>query len=292
MSTPLDFDVLYCADTEAMKADDFDASKYRGLTETTREVFGGEWLLPRDPDGIHTMMNFVMSRDAKISFAEPGFESSFEINMGLREDLFLMGLARARADAVMIGDSTLRVEPQYWGTAEHIFPAHKDLYQEQREADGCREVPLQMIITEYGELPTDCDVLNGAGEGDLEVLIVTGEYGEAAARESVKPGGKADVLVCGDRLVDFHRLYEILRNDYGIKSIACEGGPFVYGSMLRAGVVDEHLTCVSPLLVGHDAEHRRPSLVEGFAYMPRESPAATLGAVRRSGDFLFLNWRG
>jgi riboflavin biosynthesis pyrimidine reductase len=41
-----------------------------------------------------------------------------------------------------------------------------------------------------------------------------------------------------------------LRRDHGVRSLLCEGGPILFGSLLRAGLVDELFLTISPVLVG------------------------------------------
>jgi riboflavin biosynthesis pyrimidine reductase len=84
----------------------------------------------------------------------------------------------------------------------------------------------------------------------------------------------------------------VLAGRWGVRTIVCEGGPRLYGAMLREGlVVDEFLT-VSPLLLGDDGVGaHRPSLVEAVRFPPGGAPRSRLLSVRAGGDHLYLRSR-
>ncbi len=62
----------------------------------------GRWLLPASTGRPYTYVNFVTSRDGRVSFNEPGKRSGGPISGYSPHDRWLMGLLRARADAVLL----------------------------------------------------------------------------------------------------------------------------------------------------------------------------------------------
>jgi len=82
-----------------------------------------------------------------------------------------------------------------------------------------------------------------------------------------------------------------LRHDYGVRTLLCEGGPRVYGSLLGAGLVDDEFLTLSPGVIGSEPGKRRPGLVEGRAFTPQNAPRSALVSLRRAGDHLFLRSR-
>src|SRR4051812_6977819 len=80
------------------------------LPEAWHAVYG-HWYLPDKGDRAYTVVNFVTSRDGRISFREPGKSSGGPISRHYRHDLWMMGLLRARADAVLVGSSALKAAP-------------------------------------------------------------------------------------------------------------------------------------------------------------------------------------
>jgi riboflavin biosynthesis pyrimidine reductase len=103
---------------------------------------------------------------------------------------------------------------------------------------------------------------------------------------------QVEYLGLGEETVDLQALLGILHKRYGVRSLLCEGGPTLYGSLLAAGLVDEEFLTISPLIVGNNRrEVVRPGLIEGMAFTPIDAPRARLAAARRAGDYLFLRSR-
>ena len=93
------------------------------LPAAFRRIYGGDWPLPPPgPERPYTYVNFVVSRDGRVSFDEPGHRGGGEISLFSAHDRWLMALLRARCDAVLVGDATLRLEPEHLWTPEYAFP--------------------------------------------------------------------------------------------------------------------------------------------------------------------------
>ena len=87
-----------------------------------RQIYQGDWR-PLDVAGRpYTFVNFVTARDGRVSFAEPGHASGADISGFSAPDRWVMGLLRAGADAVMMGEGTLHAEPDQLWTSDFIFP--------------------------------------------------------------------------------------------------------------------------------------------------------------------------
>jgi riboflavin biosynthesis pyrimidine reductase len=238
----------------------------RGLPPALQRVYGGDWLVPEAAPYVYS--NFVVSRDGRVSFRVPGHLGGGPVAGFDRRDQWLMGLLRARADAVLIGDATLAAEPEHLWTAEGVFPDEAKAWRELREAEGRQEQPLVVVLSLDGELPPDAEIL---ARDDLEVLVATPDEGDDA--------------------VDLRTLAASL-GARGVRTLLCEGGPRVYGSLISSGLgFDEFLT-LSPLVLGESSDGPpRPSLVEGTAFAPGATPSSRLLSVRRGGDYLYLRSR-
>ena len=236
-------------------------------------------------------MNFVVSRDGRVSFSEPGHLGGGDVSLFNAHDQWLMGLLRSRCDAVLSGDNTLRLDPPLLLTPDYIFPADAAAFAALRAAEGRQAVPLHVLLSLEGDLPGEATVF---GRPEIPLLIATTTRGVATARAVL--GDRANVIVrdFGVESVDPVALLAALRQEYGVRSLLCEGGPRAYGSLLGAGQVDDEFLTLSPIVIGnHPAGtgRPRPSLVEGIAFAPGRAPTQRLLNMRRAGDHLFLRSR-
>jgi 5-amino-6-(5-phosphoribosylamino)uracil reductase len=121
----------------------------------------------------------VISHDGKVSFNIPGHEGGGDVSGFNRHDQWVMALARSRADAVVVGANTLRVEPEHEWTAEFIFPADADGFSKLRELEGRAATPLQVMVTKSGDIATDAAIFRA----NLKVLVATTESGAERVRK-------------------------------------------------------------------------------------------------------------
>lgn len=259
------------------------------LPEEVRAIYGGDWQVCEPRNRPYVFVNFVASRDGRVSFAEPGHLGGGEVSAFNPADAWLMGLLRAGADAVMVGDGTLRLEPKHVWISEYIFPVEAHGFAALREYLGLRPWPLQVFLSLEGAIPSSAAVLS---KPELEILVVTTERGEEPAQKALQHSeARAEVWVLGQETVDLPHLLYRLWVERRVSTLLCEGGPRVYGSLLGAGLVDEEFLTLSPLMVGAEPKRLRPSLVEGVAFTPQNAPRSELISLRKSGQHLFLRSR-
>src|SRR3954447_4704141 len=132
-----------------------------------------------------------------------------------RADYELFHALRARVDAVMVGAETIRVEG-YGPMAQ-----------------------LAVVVTRSVDLPVDRGLL--AAEGN-RVVVVT----PSPDRELPPCAADVHYLREGDLAVALRRL----REEHGVRSIDCEGGPALNATLLPAGLVDELHLVIAPKLAG------------------------------------------
>lgn len=271
---------------------DEDADPGLRLPAAFRQVYGGDWSVP-EPGAArpYTYMNFVVSRDGRVSFSEPGHLGGGDVSRFNAHDQWLMGLLRSRCDAVLSGDNTLRLDPPLLLTPDFIFPADAAAFAALRAAEGRQAIPLHVILSLEGDLPAEAAVF---GRPEIPLLIATTTRGVAPARAVLGDRAQATVRDFGPESVDPAALLATLRQEYGVRSLLCEGGPRTYGSLLGAGLVDDEFLTLSPIVIGNHpmgAGRHRPSLVEGIAFAPDRPPTQRLLTVHRAGDHLFLRSR-
>lgn len=233
--------------------------------------------------------NFVSSIDGVVSYNLPNYPNGSIVSGGSKGDLFILSLLRACAEAVIVGWSSVKSEGGTARTAAAADPNRKDLYARlRRELYGARR-PLNVILSETGQIDFSQSIFH---DEELDVLILTAHdpSGSLAAAVASLPHTAYHVME-GAGSVDPLGSLKFIQETYGLKRCLLEGGPRVMGSFLRDGCVDELFLTLSPRIAGRSDENPRPGLAAGFAFDPQTSPAANLVSLRRQGDYLFSRYR-
>jgi riboflavin biosynthesis pyrimidine reductase len=119
-----------------------------------------------------------------------------------------------------------------------------------RREHGLAEYPPLIVVSRALALDPAHPAL---ADAPVRPIVLTCAASPAAGRAPLEP--VADVLVCGEREVDFSAAVKQL-NDRGLEQLLCEGGPHLFGALTAADLVDELCLTVSPLLAGGDAGGR------------------------------------
>jgi riboflavin-specific deaminase-like protein len=174
----------------------------------------------------YLVLNMVSSLDGKatIDWRTKGLSTEL--------DRKLFHLLRTQGDAVMVGAGTVRAE-RYGRMAKSAE------LRDARERDGLARDPLAVVVSARLDLPADLPLLN---EPEQRVVIAT--------------GSDASLPDLGDQVVyertgeDLPLLMSRLRDEHGVRSIVCEGGPTLNSHLLAAGLVDELWLTLNPKLAG------------------------------------------
>jgi riboflavin-specific deaminase-like protein len=171
-------------------------------------------------------LNMVSTLDGKATIEWRTKGLSSELDRRLFHQL------RTQVDAVMVGAGTLRAE-RYGRIAK------SEELRERRVSEGLAREPLAIIVSGRLNLPADLPLLQ---EPEQEVVIVTRSdaelRGTAARIEYVRTGD------------DLPLLMGKLRDERGVRSILCEGGPTLNFHLLAAGLVDELFLTLGAKLSG------------------------------------------
>lgn len=194
------------------------------------QAYGDLRLHERAPDGRpYVACNLVSSADGKATLhGRSG-------GLGGPGDRVAFHQLRAQVDAILAGTRTLRVENYGRMIADVAM-------QRRRVAESRHPQPLAVVITGSGNVPFDIPLF--ADPGSHVALY--------APRGMDVPPTAAQV----DRHPLEHprqSLPEVLaslRDDHGIRSLLCEGGPTLLNSMIAAQLVDELFLTLAPALVG------------------------------------------
>jgi 5-amino-6-(5-phosphoribosylamino)uracil reductase len=182
-------------------------------------------------------------------------------------DYELFHATRARMDALMVGAETIRVES--YGRAINSAEA-----RERRERQGMPADAISVVVTRSVSLPADVGLLK-ASENTVVVLTPSPDGELPACAATVEYVREPDVAAGLRRL----------REEHGVRSVICEGGPTLNATMLPAGLVDElHLVTAPKLAGGEDPL----TIVSGPAFDPLID--VELLTLHESGGYLFSRY--
>jgi riboflavin biosynthesis pyrimidine reductase len=257
------------------------------LPPAFQAIYDGDWRIPEPGEQPFVYTNFATARDGRVSYNEPGRSTGGDVTGFNAHDRWLMGLLRARAECIVMGDATLKVEQDHVWTAEFIWPGDADAFTALRKHEGLKPLPMTVFLSIDGDidagLPAFCD-------SDAHVVIATTRDGAKRA-EQMRCKARLEVVAFDGPSVNCRELIALLHREYGMHRILCEGGPRVMGNMLASGVVSSEFVTLCPAILGRSESHHRPSYVEGYAFMPDASPYSKPIALRRAGDFLYMQTR-
>jgi len=124
--------------------------------------------------------------------------------------------------------------------------------------------------------------LSNPSLADPRTIVVT--IGRAPAERRAELSTRVDVAVCGDDVLDLPAVLDALA-ERGHRSVLCEGGPTLVGSLAAAGFIDELCMTTAPVLLGGTLARMLTTGV--LDPMPQWRPASLL--VDDEG-YLFARW--
>jgi len=176
---------------------------------------------------------FAMTVDGKITtraFSPVDFTS--------REDKLHLLRQRSLGDAVLIGRSTLAHDNVRLGLPDPLMRA-------EREARGQAAYPLRVIVSNEGRIDPALKIF----QTDFSRIVIFSttrmprKY-QLALRE------KATLRLSETRAVDLARMLQLLRSEYGVRRVACEGGAELFRSLLELQLVDRLNLTIAPYIFG------------------------------------------
>lgn len=149
---------------------------------------------------------------------------------------------RALGDALIVGAGTVAADTMSMRLSAVDLRA-------ERQARGLPPEPLRVIVTNSGKLDPDAKVFQKGGAP--RVIFSTRRMTEKM-RAVLAP--LAGLWLFDADTVDLSAALQILRADYRVRTLICEGGPTLFRSLLEIGVVDElRLTWASVIFGGATA---------------------------------------
>jgi riboflavin-specific deaminase-like protein len=220
------------------------------------------------------LVNFASSIDGKITLA-PGLRKGPFMMSRHHEDPRRMRHIRAMADAILIGAGNLRADDPDLAI---------DAKERMRRREAGEREPFRMVITGSGDgIQPNQKMFDPALGGPSFVLHC--EQMPPEARERL--ARVATLVTLGQRDVDIPRLLAWAAQEYGVRTLLCEGGGNLSAQLFAARAVDELFVTLVPRILGGALA---PTLAGGPGFSANEIPDATLGSIDRVGDELFLRY--
>ena len=244
--------------------------------------------------------NFVQTLDGIVSLL--GVNASGADIAQSDEDRWLMDLLRAHADAVVMGLGTLMLEKRLERPRPRgpVFRIVEPTLQQLR-AKLRRGVERNIFVTATGNLQlADFAVFDG---DRVDSAIITTTEGAERLKPQQATHPHVKIIVPGEgSAVDLRLAMRTLRQELGIKYVLCEGGPTLYGHMLRAGLIDEKFLTVAPLdagqeiplgqeLVAWKQPETRPTIFAGTGFTKEQVVRWHWLSCRKVGDMQFNRYR-
>ncbi|MEO7168071.1 MAG: dihydrofolate reductase family protein [Chthoniobacterales bacterium] len=159
---------------------------------------------------------FAMTVDGKITtrtFSPVDFTS--------REDKLHLLRMRSLGDAVLIGRSTLAHDNVRLGLPDLKMRA-------EREARGQAPYPLRVIVSNEGPIDPELKIF----QSDISRIVIFSTT-RMPRKYQVALREKATLRLTDARTVSLVRMLQILRSEYNVRRVACEGGAELFRGLLE-----------------------------------------------------------
>jgi len=177
--------------------------------------------------------NFALTADGKVStrnFTPTGFTSPVD-KRRLQE-------IRALGDALLVGGRTVAADTMSMGLSA------ADL-REYRIAQGRAPEPLRVIASNGGALDPQGKVFQ---KKSRPPVVFSTRRMSVQKQATLSP--LCDLWLFPGETVPLEALLDILRRDYAVRTVICEGGPSLFHSLLEIGAIDELRLTWCPLIFG------------------------------------------
>jgi 2,5-diamino-6-(ribosylamino)-4(3H)-pyrimidinone 5'-phosphate reductase len=213
---------------------------------------------------------FAMTVDGKVTT-----KNLSPVDFTSREDKLHLFRQRALADAVLIGHTSLKRDNVRLG-----LPADM---QETRVKRGQSRSPLRVIISNEGRIDHRLKIF----QSDVSPIIIFSTKRMPRKYERALEE-KTTLHLNNSKHVDLAGMLETLRKKYGVRTVACEGGPTLFRSLLEQGLIDRLNLTIAPYMFGGA---KAPTLTGVSRKFLPASVHCSLSDMRTIGDECFLTYR-
>ncbi len=229
---------------------------------------------PADAGRPYITSNFVMGIDGKASFRElKGFTGGKTVSRS-REDRWLMDFLRAHHDGQMIGANTLRDELDQEGQGGDYGIDDEELKKYRQSTLGLGRQKV-FILSGSGNIDLTLRIFSSSR---VEPWIITTREGQKTLQSQLKKlkrKGTPQIISTGEgRRVDPTVAAQLLRQEHGIRTLLCEGGPTLYEEFLKSRLIDEDFRTISFQVLGRSLQPEidRPTAYGEVSYTPETAP--------------------
>ena len=213
---------------------------------------------------------FAMTADGKVTTKNFG-----PVDFTSREDKLHLFRQRARADAVLIGHTSLERDNVRLGLPAEL--------QKRRVKRSQSRYPLRVIVSNKGRIGDQLKVF----QSDVSPIIIFSTNRMPRKNQQALQKKATLHLTNADHL-DLAAMLQTLRNQYNVRTLACEGGPTLFRALLQEDLVDELNLTIAPYMFGGAKAPTLTGLSKDF--LPA-SVHCSLIDMRTIGDECFLAYR-
>jgi riboflavin biosynthesis pyrimidine reductase len=214
------------------------------------------------PDRPFVCLNMISTADGRATIqGRAGYIAN-------EADYQLFHATRARMDGIMVGAETIRVES--YGRTINNPEARERRVREGMPADG-----MTVLVTRSADLPAGVGLLRTPE--NTVIVLTPSPYAELPSET------KATVHYIREE--DIATGLRRVRQEFGVRSLVCEGGPNLNATLLPQGLVDELHLVYAPKLAGGE----EPLTILGGCTLDPPIDLDLL-TVHESGGYLFSRY--
>src|SRR6476660_9557360 len=213
---------------------------------------------------------FAMTVDGKVTTKNFG-----PVDFTSREDKLHLFRQRALADAVLLGHTSLERDNVRLGVPSEL--------REVRIKRGQSRSPLRVIVSNKGRIGGRLKIF----QSDISpIIIFSTKRMPSKNQEALRK--TATLHLTAAREVDLAAMLKTLRDQYKVRTLACEGGPTLFRSLLERDLVDQLNLTIAPYMFGGANAPTLTGLSKEF--LPA-SVHCSLIEIRTVSDECFLTYR-
>jgi riboflavin-specific deaminase-like protein len=211
-----------------------------------------------------------MTADGKVTTKNFG-----PVDFTSREDKLHLFRQRALADAVLLGHTSLERDNVRLGVPAEM--------QDLRIKRGQSRSPLRVIVSNQGKIDDGLKIF----QSDISRIIIFSTK-RMPQKNQEALSKRATLHLTSAKEVDLAAMLKTLGHQYKVRTLACEGGPTLFRSLIEQGLVDQLNLTIAPYLFGG----RKAPTLTGLSktFLPA-SVHCSLIDMRTVGDECFLTYR-